>query len=144
MLQVRISLLALAGALLFLLGCSQGPQYSEVTGTVKLQGKPLGEIQVEFWPESKGRKSTGITDAEGHYKLMADDGVQAGAVVGTHSVVLSDISIYGGKFLGRAGETVDMAQGKKPRIPPEFSDIKSTPLKKKQVNAGKTVIDFDL
>ena len=52
----RLSLLALAVVLFVASGCgSGGPAIAEVEGTVKLNGRPLDKIQVEFWPEAKVR-----------------------------------------------------------------------------------------
>jgi hypothetical protein len=130
--------------LLISIGCNRGPQLSEVEGTVKLKGKPLDRIQVEFWPEGNGPRSIGETDSQGRYTLMTDDGKKKGAVIGSHKVLLRDVGVLGEKFLGRAGESVDMTKGKKPRITdPRYSDPHQTPLKK-EVTGGKNVIDLDL
>jgi hypothetical protein len=133
----------LLAGLVVLVGCSRGPQLAEVEGTVKVKGRPVDGIMVEFWPEGSGPRSRGETDKEGRYKLMADDGKRAGAVIGSHKVVLRDVGILGDKFLGRAGETVDMAKGKKPRIGEQYGDPHKTPVTK-SVSSGKNVIDVEI
>lgn len=117
-------------------GCSRGPTFAEVDGTVTQNGKPLGNVKVEFWPQIDGPKSTGVTDANGKYTLKAEDGSATGAVVGDHVILLRDLDMLGNKFLGRKAENVaDMSGGKKNRIPAAFSDNKSTKLKA-TVSAG--------
>src|SRR5262245_51304344 len=140
----RIAAPAALAVVLALVGCGGGPKLAEVQGTVKdKKGAPLEKIMVEFWPEGQGQRSSGVTDKDGKYTLMTDDGKRAGAVVGRHRVVLRESGVLGDKFLGRAGETVDMAKGKKPRVGREFSDANTTPLKK-DVGSSKTTIDLEV
>ncbi len=140
----RIAVLAVGCGLLLVAGCGGGgPQLAEVEGTVKVKGRPLDKIQVEFWPEVSGPRSMGVTDDQGRYTLMTDDGKRKGAVVGSHRIILRDIGIQGEKFLGRAGENVDMTKGKKPRISNQYGDAAKTDLRR-EVTAGKTVIDLDV
>jgi len=62
-------------------------------GVVKIGGKPAANVMVQFMPDArkggKGPTSSATTDADGNFKLMAQDG-RDGAVVGTHLVVLID------------------------------------------------------
>ena len=109
-------------------GCgSDGPKVVSVEGTVKLNGKPMDKILVEFLPTSEGPRSFGETDSEGHFKLTTDDGKRNGASVGTHVVTLKDASILG-KFMGRKGENVDMSEGRKSRISGKLSSPDTTTL----------------
>ncbi len=127
-----------------LVGCADsGPRMAEVEGTLKLKGKPLDKIQVEFWPMAGAPRSRGLTDAEGRFTLTTDDGKRKGAVIGSHKIVLRDVGVLGDKFLGRAGENVDMTKGKKPQVSDAYSDPHKTPLNR-EVTAGKCVIDIDL
>jgi hypothetical protein len=137
----RVFLLAPVGAALAASGCG-GPNLAEVEGTVKLNGKPLEKIQVEFWPEASGPRSMGTTDAQGKFVLMTDDGKRTGAVVGWHKVVLKDVGVLGDQFLGRKGEAVDMTKGKKAAVT-SYGDPQKTTVRK-EVTAGKSVIDIDL
>jgi hypothetical protein len=127
--------------LIALLGCG-GAKLAEVEGVLKVNGKPIDKIQVEFWPVGSGKRSIGETDQNGKYTLMVDDGKRQGAFVGTHKIILRDSGILGEKFLGREGETVDMSGGKKARINKQYSDPNTTPLTK-TVNSGKNVIDLE-
>jgi hypothetical protein len=74
-------------------GCG-GPGLAPVTGTVKLNGKPLANVQVEFWPTDASPRSTGATDDAGQYTLTTDGTAKPGAVVGKHKVVLHDLNVY--------------------------------------------------
>ena len=131
----------LAGALAAT-GCGGGLSFAVVEGTVKVNGQPVDKIQVEFWPAGDGPRSIGVTDANGRYTLASDDGSKPGAVVGRHKVVLRDVGIMGDQFLGRAGETVDMTKGKKPRVSATYAEVTRTPIEK-DVAAGKNQIDID-
>jgi hypothetical protein len=132
----RWSLLYLLCLLLSTVGCSDGgPPTATVEGTVKLNGKAMNTVMVEFWPDDGGTKSMAETDADGKFKLMMENG-KSGAVVGSHRVVLRDTAALGDKFLGREGETVDLTQGKKARFSAKFGTLETTPVKFK-VEAGK-------
>ena len=116
---------------------------AEVDGTVKVNGKPVDKIQVEFWPTGKGPRSIGVTDAEGKFVLSSDDGKSKGAALGDHKVVLRDVGIMGDKFLGRAGEDVDMSKGKVSRVNLRYSDVAKTDLQK-TVTDGKNTIEIEV
>ena len=79
---------------LILPGCSRGPNLVEVEGVLKLRGKPLPGILVSFVPDAAagtpGPRSTGWTDAQGHYRLTCDEPRKPGAVVGKHCVTVLD------------------------------------------------------
>jgi hypothetical protein len=143
MLRSRVGFLPLIAALLILAGCNRGPQMAEVEGTVKLNGKALDKIQVEFWPEVNGPRSVAVTDANGRFALASDNGQMKGAVVGPHRVVLRDIGVWGEQVLGRGAEGVDLTKGKKPRIPSKYNDSNTTTLKK-DVQPGKNDIEVEV
>lgn len=68
----RHGLVILAAASLVVAGgCSRSdrPALSPVTGTVTLDGRPLGAALVSFTPQGPGRTSLGTTDTEGRYRL---------------------------------------------------------------------------
>jgi hypothetical protein len=83
---------ALAAALVAAAGCGgDGPKYVPVSGFVKVDGQPYKGAVVSFQPvggkenANPGRGSSGLTDANGRYSLLVDDGT-TGAVVGKHKV----------------------------------------------------------
>src|SRR5438874_12582509 len=87
-----IALLALL--LLTANGCGSNTDLADVSGVVMLDGKPMPEALVEFLPDSDkgthGPVSGGTTDAEGRFKLVCYEGKRAGAVVGSHRILVQD------------------------------------------------------
>lgn len=83
---------ALAAALVAAAGCGgDGPKYVPVSGVVKVDGQPYANAVVSFQPvggkenATPGRGSSALTDANGRYSLLVDDGT-TGAAVGRHKV----------------------------------------------------------
>ena len=90
----RFFVLPLAAlALMTLAGCGSGSGLASVSGTVTLDGSPLPDALVSFYPE-EGRFSSGTTDSSGHYVLdyTADE---QGAVVGKHTVKITVATVQG-------------------------------------------------
>jgi hypothetical protein len=116
-------------------GCSKTLVFNDlVEGTVKLDGRPLGNVHVQFVPDEPGVKvagSTGITDEMGHYRLSRENG-EPGALVGRHLVVL----VRGREARRDLGEQTDGGDSepgsktKKDRrpIPPLYTMASKTPL----------------
>jgi hypothetical protein len=127
-------------------GCSGGPKMAEVSGTVRLNGKPMAKVMVEFVPDARtGKRSTGTTDQNGLYTLVCDD-QRPGAIVGPHRVLLHDLAIFGDKVMGRKWESVGTPGGPpaiKSRIPSSYESTTHTPLKK-EVKDGPQTIDLDV
>ncbi len=122
------------------LGC--GPRVAEVTGTVRVNGKPLADIEVYFIPDgqqrTKGPRAVGVTDAEGHYRL--DSGTLGpGALIGHHRVMLVD-------SLALAPVPGDRSRPSVPqptRIPDKYMSATTTPLRA-EVKAQSQVFDWDI
>ncbi len=134
-----LGLFALVGA-----GCGRGPALAEVSGTVRLNGKPMPKALVEFVPDSAtgttGPSSMGFSDERGQYSLTTS-GHAAGVVVGTHRVVVIDLISYPTNPGDERG--VEKVMGK-PRIPDHYRDVFQTPLRK-EVKAGvPQTIDLDV
>lgn len=129
---------------LLLSGCGEpGPTIVAVEGTLSLAGKPLENVYIEFWPENNGPKSSALTDAQGKFVMKTADGLQTGAIVSKHRVVLLDKSIVKVQFLGRAGEDVDMTGGQKPRISELYTNATLTPLTV-DITAEKKDVKFEV
>jgi hypothetical protein len=123
------AIVAVAGV--FVGGCTadKGYELAEVEGVVTINGQPAENMGVEFWPTGEfGPKSRGITDAQGRFVLSTWDGLEKGAVVGQHKVVVRDNSLMKVPFAGRANENVDTTQGAKPRMADVYTNFNSTPL----------------
>jgi hypothetical protein len=140
--------LILFGALVIApLGCGSGREnLGLVSGTLSWNKKPVPGIQIVFVPDedrgSKGKRSLGITDANGHFHLLCDNG-QPGAVIGFHKVLL----MASGRMTDRGDPAQSAAAGSKtpvrPVIPPEYGNPAATPVKR-EVKPGSQTIDLDL
>ncbi len=132
--------------LVLMIGCAEKTKLARVEGVVKQNGKPMADIMVEFLPDSKeGVRSIGKTDEKGHYTLATDDD-EPGAVVGVHKVVVRDLGVFGGKFLGRKLEHAGEPGGpvlKPNRVPDNYTTAGRTPLSK-EVRGGDQTIDLDV
>jgi hypothetical protein len=147
------------GVLLSLLPASAGcrhkpPPLGEVEGTLSWQGMPLSNVRVEFIPDAEngttGPRSTGVTDANGHYVLRCDDR-RPGAIIGCHCVVLQEV---GGQEPARDRDPRKRpgqnpaAEGPAPAeapvmLPSIYKGAGSTPLKR-DVKPGPQTIDLEL
>ncbi|WP_437192166.1 carboxypeptidase-like regulatory domain-containing protein [Planctomicrobium sp. SH527] len=112
------------------LGCGGGtekaslPNTVPVTGTIKLDGKPLAGATVVFVPKSgtAGIECTGTTDAEGRYTLKQLRGGD-GAPPGTYSVVVSALVGPDGKPLNLPPDTPPADAGAVESLPPRYSSM---------------------
>lgn len=88
-------LLFLTLLILTLPGCGGDGKLAPVSGTVKLNGKPVAGVEVMFQPvagesvNDPGPAAVGLTDADGHYtaKVIGED--KSGATVGKNRVMFS-------------------------------------------------------
>ena len=125
--------IAWSGALAALVfgGCGGNDKLAPVSGTVKLNGKPVADVEVIFQPvagetaNAPGPAAFGVTDAEGHYKLKVVGEEKAGATIGKNVV----------RFSGRASATDFSEDGSKRGKP-----AVSIPAR----YGGDSKIDFDV
>ena len=116
-------LLLIAAVRMFWKSDGDYPPMGYVTGTIKMDGKPLSGVMVAFYPE-KGRPSTAVADAEGRYELRYTRNV-TGSKVGPSTVHLSWET-------GTSG----------PAIPERYGLNKSE--LSANVEPGNNVFDFDI
>jgi len=85
--------IACAITVLTILGCSRShqPPLGLVSGTVTLDGVPLANAIVRFTPTGPGRTSEGISDADGHYRLLYLRAIP-GANIDQHTVRITTAS----------------------------------------------------
>jgi hypothetical protein len=136
---------AAAGLLLpwLALGCGPAISLNEtVQGTVKMDGKPVANVRVEFWPQlgpsHQAPTSAGVTDEKGNYRLTCENG-KPGAVIAKHKVVL---------LQGRAAATPDEGVDEKspqrkagPTIPTPYTIASQTPLEV-EVKENESIYDL--
>lgn len=149
-----MSRLFLLGFCLSLVGCGQaGPDLQSVTGKVTKGGEPLKGVSVTFSPVAAGPSSGGITNDEGKFVLLCQNG-KAGAIVGQHKAVLSMATAADAAPVGMeammAARNASESKGERgapakseevASFPPEYGDSKNTPLAY-EVKAGAN--DFDV
>ena len=134
--------MAVAVLAALLAGCGpRGPEFGQVSGVVRIKGKPTSRIAVRFLPDpDKGNDlaivATGASGDDGGYALQyVDRGAEgAGAPVGWPRVTLDDMRLSG------------LAQGAPipPQIiPPQYNSPSSTPLLV-EVKSGDNTIDLEV
>ena len=141
------SSLLLAFLTLLSTGCGSSGDVGYVSGKVKLNGEPLANATITFYP-SGARGSFGRTDEKGYYYLQHLKN-QDGAVIGEHRVTVSTLVIaevnrgnngYDGE--GATQQSVTLA-GRPESMPPKYLDPKKTELTA-TVTPGSNEIDFEL
>ena len=140
----------LSATLLFVVGCGNG--LTAVTGKVTLDGNPLPNALVTFFPVGEGSSATGKTDDMGTYKLIGvlGEGLKPGsykvAVTTAQTTVAesSDVDMNSPEYLAMSSgvgmESVKTSAPKEP-IPAKYNS--STEIVK-EVKTGTAQIDLDL
>lgn len=125
-----------------LAGCGGSSyQVAEVDGVLLIGGQPGHQVQVQFFPDVAGESSPppsmATTDGEGCFSLRLMEGAggstRAGAVVGTHRVVLRDLQLAA----SATGAGVPIRLGQPYTLPG------STPLRQ-EIVAGKQTIEIQV
>ncbi len=125
------------------LGCG-GPThiFGTVEGVVRIKGKPVEGIYLEFTPDpdrgGRGPSSQSTSGPDGRYTLKCTDAKSAvstdGAVVGWHRVLAYDLK----------RPTAVQGEAPKPsRVADVYSQIDTTPLKF-EVKPGQQTFEIDL
>jgi hypothetical protein len=131
MTRARVVLILAVAAALAVAGCGGGPKYVTVSGVVTVDNQPYPNAVVSFQPvagkdgTSPGRGSSGVTDGEGRYRLVTDDGTE-GAIPGKNRVRIQTLRKGGETFVDpqlgspdNAGETA-VRKGPVDPIPTEW------------------------
>lgn len=138
--------------MVYVSGCGpaapKGPAVYPVTGNIKVGGKPLANVNVQFIPTDPQKPAgAGKTDASGNYSIINADG-RTGSVPGNYKLVLKAVTD------GSSQATADMyskstgAPGTNPAptdapFPIEYSEAAKTP-KEVTVEAKPNVFDLAL
>ncbi|MDR1480976.1 MAG: carboxypeptidase-like regulatory domain-containing protein [Planctomycetaceae bacterium] len=124
--------------LILILGCGNAAS-GRVSGVVKLDGKPLPDAAINFYPSETGTPAVGMTDANGRFELAVSHsmkGVFAGKYKVTISTVRAEQEVYDAgntKIIPAVPEYVD-----EKLTNPDTTDLF------KEVKSGKQEINFDL
>jgi hypothetical protein len=134
-------------------GCGQSKPPAKVEGTLRLDEKPLDNCLVTFLPEpgeeSEHLHATGLTDAQGCYRLCRDN-QREGVFVGRYRVVVQDLSVSSGMRRKDHG-TVDLESKetgppppvRRSRVRQRYLSPDTTPLRI-EVHPEHQVIDLEL
>jgi hypothetical protein len=118
-------------------GCGRR-EFAAVEGTVTLDGKPLGGVEVVFLPDPEkgnlGNRASAYTDENGHYRLRCQRDKRDGTILGPHRVCIRDLVT----FPDEAGQT------RPPRVPPSYADPAQTPFRAVEVRPVGQTLDFDV
>jgi hypothetical protein len=139
-------------ALTLLGGCGSGlPERGKVTGKVTVNGKPVPQGTVTFYPKT-GRSASGRIQPDGTYTLTTfDEG--DGAIVGSHEVTIEAVRFAGasrGKSFeeeiatAKTGTRVDPAAAKPQWLLPEKYSLRGQSGLTREVESGANTIDFAL
>lgn len=137
-------------ALVLCFGCGHRPSYNPtefVEGTVTLDGVPIADAEVIFYPVifGTGETASGRTDAKGVYRLSSMKGApDKGSVAAEYAVTVS-------KYVTTKLETpyLDLKQDalitheSKELLPSAYTEVEFSPLTA-TVKQGKNVIDIKL
>jgi hypothetical protein len=127
--------LVLTLALPLLAGCGK---FVPVTGTVRMDKKPLAKAGVMFHAVDKGPVASGTTDAQGRFELFTVN--QRGVLPGKYKVTVSLVNVVGGK----TEEAVLQGGQQVVHVTPEiYGDPNNTPLTA-TVARGAGPFDFEL
>lgn len=108
---------------------SDQPELGTVSGVITMDGTPLANANVRFYPE-KGRASAAKTDDSGSYELVYIRD-EMGAMIGKHSVKVSTLDEDNDPFGNQGSETVPEKYNKQ-------TTLEAT------VEPGDNTINFDL
>jgi hypothetical protein len=152
---MRLKLTLIALAVIAVVGCGRGgPDLAEVEGTLTLRGTPFPNVTLCFVPDAEGGtlgpRSTGVTDENGHYKLVCEGMDKPGALIGRHAVLVYDPeALNEPPQSARAASLPDppMAKNKSKkgmRYSPNYMVWAKTPLRVEVSGPGPQVIDLNV
>ena len=118
-----------------------GPDLAPVSGKITLDGKPLADATVGFYPlgEHGDVMSSGRTNSNGEYTLKTVKTMQTGAVVGKHRVSIT----LEPDLTGSDAPADKVKAGRPPRLPARYQGLESE-LTCDVPSGGKTDANFDL
>jgi len=135
--------------LLLIVGCGPPPMQS-VQGTIKLNGKPVNNCKVGYFPDTELFDSNrhgfgfGVTDSEGHYTVQHPQGEQ-GIWAGKYKVTLVAWVNSSGESLGIDTKPSEVTGGVINRFPDIYEAPSTTPERVVVTSdTNKNVFDIDV
>jgi len=146
---LRSALLILLGLGLGI-GCGGGAVQVKtvpVSGTVVYAGKPVEGATVSFWSKDSPRAASGVTDANGEFKLSMFK-LNDGAIPGENVITITKVEAGSAPVtnssappdpLELAKQSAALASGNGPKslIPAKYSSGATTPLKEVVAESGE-------
>ncbi|MGL4464794.1 MAG: carboxypeptidase-like regulatory domain-containing protein [Planctomycetia bacterium] len=133
----RLSVFWMMG-LVLAVGCSGGPampKTAAVKGVVKMDGKPVANAAIVYYPESGGRAASGKTDAAGAFTLTTfkpNDGALLGphvvAVVANGAVAATEEDNKNAKVAPRPKDPSKAVQPNS-NVPLKYAEMRTSDLK---------------
>ena len=140
-------------ALFFMPGCMKSEPLDtiRVTGTVKVDGQPMADVNIIFNPvEMNGTAAGDVTNAKGVYFLTAGANTPGtGAVAGSYVPTFSKTEAEQREPTASPEEEIAKYGGEPPKtiylIPEKYGNVKTCGFDPVTVEKGKSnVFDFDL
>ena len=108
-----------------LAGCGpeDGLERARINGLITIEGAPLADTSVQFFPASGGTPGAGalgFSDAEGKFKVISSREDDAGIPPGEYIVIASRWAEPSGKVLGPEDTQADHPDARE-TIPPPYS-----------------------
>ena len=109
------------------IGCGAGDRRVKVTGVATRAGKPVPNLVINFSPE-KGLRSFALTDTNGKFKMVFNDG-REGVLVGSHKVWIA-VPTAGGRKSPERQKLIESQQSDPViiEILEKYGSAESTPL----------------
>ena len=149
-----ISTLFCACVIVIVVGC--GPKLQKAGGVVKVDGVPVKQGTVTFYPAVEGRSANAQIGEDGSFTISFDS-LNDGLPAGEYKVaIIADIFKPNTKAMEqeaemkkRVGSTDDVSMvgaGELIHIvPPEYNDVRTTPLKQTVASGGgKQQFEYDI
>jgi hypothetical protein len=135
--------------LTFFFGCQpQRPELLTVSGKVTLDGKNLEGARIAFTPknQSTGEGGSGVTDAEGNYKLKAISSASFGVTAGEYLVTVSKLEskLTGGTEVDPETRKTTQTTRSVQILPKIYTVTKNTPFNAHVVKGEENIFNFDL
>jgi len=140
--RICYRLVLLVTGFLLVTGCSGGPSLAPVSGRVTLDGQPLADATVGFYPVGAHGDvmSSGKTNSNGEYSLKTVMKNETGAVVGKHRVSITVEPDLAGNTDLPADK---LPKSRPPKLPARYQGQESE-LSCDVPSGGKTDANFDL
>jgi hypothetical protein len=128
-------------------GCGKPPM-QEVQGTLTLNGKPIGNCKVGFFPDTEKFDTNrhgfgfGVTNDKGEFKIQHPQGEQ-GIWAGKYKVTLVAWIDQSGKSLGIDTKPSEVSGGVR-NLFPDIYEAPSTTPERAVVKRGENTFNFDI